>query len=112
MVFVDILVSMLAAFGVFCLFKLIAEEWLISDAELPPQCIRLSGDESDGEIEALFDAACASWTRSARGAVIVCCDGKNAPDAARMERILRGRAALVCVSANFAREEGREDEER
>ena len=52
MVFVEILVSVLAAFGVFCLFKLIAEEWLIPDSQLPPQCIRLNGDESDEEIMA------------------------------------------------------------
>ncbi len=110
MVFVEILVSVLAAFGVFCLFKLIAEEWLIPDSQLPPQCIRLNGDESDEEIEALFDAALASWTRRKDGEVIVYCERDGAIEKERIEAILQGRALLVCRRENTAREEGREDE--
>ncbi len=110
MVVVEILVSLFAAFGVFCLFKLIAEEWLVSDTELPPQCIRLKGGESDEEIEALFDAACASWTRRAEGELIVYCDSEDTPDAQRIERILHRQALIACAERKTAREEGREDE--
>ncbi len=110
MVVVEILVSLFAAFGVFCLFKLIAEEWLIPDTELPPQCIRLRGGESDEEIEAMFDAACASWTRRTDGELIVYCDSDDAPDAQRIERILHRQVLLACGRKNTAREEGREDE--
>jgi hypothetical protein len=111
MVFVEILVSVLAAFGVFCLFKLIAEEWLIPDDQLPPQCICLKGNESDEEIRALFDAALASWTRRAHGEVIVYCERDGAPKKERIEAILQGRAVLVSCIENTAREEGREDEQ-
>jgi hypothetical protein len=110
MIFIEILVSVLAAFGLFCLFKLIAEECLISDSQLPPQCISLKGGESDDEIKALFDAALASWTRRSRGEIIVYCESADLPQKARIEMLLQGRVVLVCGRDNAAREEGREDE--
>lgn len=110
MIVAEIIVSMLAAFGVFCLFKLIAEEWLIPDEYLPPVAVHLRGDEDADELAEIYDVACASWTKRSEN-VIFYCDSVDDDMAVRIAELLPDEAVVICGKED-ARKEGCDDEEK
>lgn len=61
MLLLEIIVSLFAAWGVFCAMKLVADAWLVPAKFRPVPALRLEGNESEHEIASLIENARSSW---------------------------------------------------